>query len=48
MNNEEVPCFYADANRTIQSDTSQHVRKEIDDWLKEGNKKLLYQLRRII
>ena len=41
MNNDEVPCSMQMPETDGQSDASKHVRKEIDDWLKEGNKKTI-------
>jgi len=39
MNNEDVPTSMQMPTDNKLSEKSQHVRKEIDDWLKEGNKK---------
>jgi|TARA_B110000014_G_scaffold227335_1_gene187096 hypothetical protein len=41
MNNDEVPCSMQMPKTNGQSDASKHVRKEIDDWLKEGNEKTI-------
>ena len=41
MNNDEVPCSMQMPKTDGQSKASKHVRKEIDDWLKEGNKKVI-------
>ena len=41
MNNDEVPCSMQMPETDGQSEASKHVRKEIDDWLKEGNKKVI-------
>mgnify|MGYP006247902779 FL=1 len=39
MNNEDVTTSMQMPTDNKLSEKSQHVRKEIDDWLKEGNKK---------
>jgi len=44
LNNEDVPTFPTSMKMPINnslSENSKHVRKEIDDWLKEGNKKTI-------
>ena len=41
MNNDEVPCSMQMPKTDGQSKASKHVRKEIDDWLKEGNEKVI-------
>ncbi len=41
MNNDDVPCSMKMPETDGQSESSKHVRKEIDDWLKEGNKKTI-------
>ena len=41
MNNDEVPCSMQMPETDGQSDASKHIRKEIDDWLKEGNEKTI-------
>ena len=41
MENDEVPCSMKMPETDGQSEASKHVRKEIDDWLKEGNKKTI-------
>ena len=42
MNNEDVPTsMQMPTDNNSLSEKSQHVRKEIDDWLKEGNKKTI-------
>ena len=41
MNNEDVPTSMQMPTDNKLSEKSQHVRKEIDDWLKEGNKKTI-------
>jgi hypothetical protein len=39
LNNEDVPTSMKMPINNSLSENSKHVRKEIDDWLKEGNKK---------
>ena len=39
MNNEDIPTSMKMPINNSLSENSKHVRKEIDDWLKEGNKK---------
>ena len=39
MNNEDVPTSMKMPIDNSLSDDSKHLKKEIDDWLKEGNKK---------
>ena len=39
LNNEDVPTSMKMPINNSLSKNSKHVRKEIDDWLKEGNKK---------
>ena len=41
VNNEDVPTSMNMPKSDGQSESSKHVRKEIDDWLKEGNKKTI-------
>jgi len=41
MNNDEIPCSMQMPKTDGQSAASKHVRKEIDDWLKEGNEKVI-------
>ena len=41
MENDDVPCSMQMPKIDGQSEASKHVRKEIDDWLKEGNKKVI-------
>ena len=41
VNNEDVPTSMQMPKSDGQSDASKHVRKEIDDWLKEGNEKVI-------
>ena len=41
MNNDEVPCSMKMPETDGQSESSKHVRKEIDDWLNDGNEKTI-------
>jgi len=41
LNNEDVPTSMKMTINNSLSENSKHVRKEIDDWLKEGNKKTI-------
>ena len=41
MNNEDVPTSMKMPIDNSLSDDSKHLKKEIDDWLKEGNKKTI-------
>jgi len=41
MNNDEVPCSMQMPETDGQSDASKHERKEIENWLKERNKKTI-------
>jgi len=41
MENDDVPCSMQMPKIDGQSEASKHVRKEIDDWLKEGNEKVI-------
>ena len=41
INNEDIPTSMQIPKSDGQSKASKHVRKEIDDWLKEGNKKTI-------
>ena len=41
VNNEDIPTSMQQPKDTSLSEASKHVRKEIDDWLKEGNKKVI-------
>ena len=41
LNNEDVPTSMKMPINNSLSENSKHVRKEIDDWLKEGNKKTI-------
>ena len=39
INNEDIPNSMKMPKSDSMSESSKHVRKEIDDWVKEGNKK---------
>ena len=39
VNNEDIPTSMQQPKDTSLSEASKHVRKEIDDWIKEGNEK---------
>ena len=39
--NENIPASMVLPRDVSLSENSKHIRKEIDDWLKEGNKKTL-------
>ena len=41
INNEDIPTSMKMPTDSKLSEKSKHVRKEIDDWLKEGNKKTI-------
>ena len=41
INNTDIPTSMKLPRDGKLSEKSQHVRKEIDDWLKEGNKKTI-------
>ena len=41
INNEDIPTSMQMPIDNSLSEKSKHVRKEIDDWLKEGNKKTI-------
>ena len=41
LNNEDVPTSMKMPINNSLSENSKHVRKEIDDWLKKGNKKTI-------
>ena len=41
MNNDEIPCSMQMPKSDGESEARKHIRKEIDDWLKEGNKKTI-------
>ena len=41
LNNEDVPTSMKMPTDSKLSEKSKNVRKEIDDWLKEGNKKTI-------
>ena len=41
LNNEDVPTSMKMPIDNSLSDDSKHLKKEIDDWLKEGNKKTI-------
>jgi hypothetical protein len=41
MNNDEIPCSMQMPKTDGQSAASKHVRKEIDDWLNDGNEKTI-------
>ena len=39
--NENIPASMVLPRDVSLSENSKHIRKEIDDWLKEGNKKTI-------
>ena len=41
VNNEDIPTSMQQPKDTSLSEESKHVRKEIDDWIKEGNEKVI-------
>ena len=41
INNEDIPTCMQKAKADGESEARKHIRKEIDDWLKEGNKKTI-------
>ena len=41
INNEDIPTSMKMPTDSKLSEKSKNVRKEIDDWLKEGNKKTI-------
>tara|TARA_R110001592_G_scaffold75723_1_gene229113 strand:- start:443 stop:652 length:210 start_codon:yes stop_codon:yes gene_type:complete len=41
INNEDIPTSMNMPKDTSLSEASKHIRKEIDDWLKEGNEKVI-------
>ena len=41
INNADIPTSMQMPIDNSLSEKSKHVRKEIDDWLKEGNKKTI-------
>ena len=41
LNNEDVPTSMKMPINNSLSENSKHVRKEIDDWIKEGNEKVI-------
>ena len=41
VNNEDIPTSMQQPKDTSLSEASKHVRKEIDDWIKEGNEKVI-------
>ena len=41
INNEDIPTSMKMPTDSKLSEISKNVRKEIDDWLKEGNKKTI-------
>ena len=41
INNEDIPTSMKMPKTNGLSENSKHVRKEIDDWLKEGNEKVI-------
>ena len=41
MNNEDIPTSMKMPTDSKLSEKSKHVRKEIDDWIKEGNEKVI-------
>ena len=47
LNNEDVPTSMKMPINNSPSKDSKHIRKEIDDWLKEGNKKTIIPTKEI-
>ena len=41
INNEDIPTSMKMPKTNELSENSKHARKEIDDWLKEGNEKVI-------
>ena len=41
INNEDIPTSMKMPINDSMSEDSKHVRKEIEDWLEEGNKKTI-------
>ena len=41
INNEDIPTSMKMPKTDGLSKNSKHIRKEIDDWLKEGNEKVI-------
>ena len=41
VNNEDIPTSMQQPKDTSLSEASKHVRKEIDDWIKEGTEKVI-------
>jgi len=41
ISNEKIPASMVLPRDVSLSENSKHIRKEIDDWLKEGNKKTI-------
>ena len=41
VNNEDIPTSMNMPKDTSLSEASKHIRKEIDDWIKEGNEKVI-------
>ena len=41
INNTDIPTSMKLPRDVSLSENSKHIRKEIDDWLKEGNKKTI-------
>jgi len=41
INNEDVPTSMKMPTNDALSENSKHLKKEIDAWLKEGNKKTI-------
>ena len=41
INNEDIPTSMKMPKTDGLSENSKHIRKEIDDWLKEGNEKVI-------
>ena len=41
INNEDIPTSMNMPKDTSLSEASKHIRKEIDDWIKEGNEKVI-------
>jgi len=41
INNEDIPTSMQMPEKDGDSDARKHIRKEIDDWLKKGNKKTI-------
>ena len=41
INNEDIPTSMQMPKSDGESEARKHIRKEIDDWLKEGNEKVI-------